>query len=299
MAVVAAALGPSEALAWCRTTTMPAQPDPLVCPAAGVPVAWPYGCAALHLDPRVPAGTVPLDDLRRLTLAAIERWATATCDAQRGTHPGFRLQLLGDLEVPVGYSEAGPNASTVSIPARWSNDAFHAPDAAALTVVTFANDTADILDTDVELNVHGPSNPRGMPFSLDAPALDRTDLQTTLAHELGHVQGLAHSAERDAVMWSVVRSEEQRRTPTADDARGLCTVYPPRDVSSCDPALHGLAFHGRGVSCSASPRPSGGALSWGVVLLALAAMGRRRGLAAGLVVLYGCGGAASGQRRCR
>ena len=271
-------LAPEGALAWCRTTTEPAQPDPLACPASGVPVAWPHGCAALHLDPRLPTGTLDLGDLRRLTGEAIGRWADAVCDAQRGTHPGFRLQLLGDLAVPVGYFEGGPNASTVSVPSRWSSDAFHAPDAAALTVVTFASDTADILDTDVELNVRSPANPRGMTFTLGTSAHEATDLQTTLAHELGHAQGLAHSAERDAVMWAVVRFEEQRRTPTADDALGICTVYPPRDVSACDPALHGLGLHGRGVTCSAAPRGATGALGWisGPMLLWVAAAARRR-----------------------
>ena len=275
---MAAVLAPTEALAWCRTTTMPAQPDPLACPSEGVPVAWSHGCAALHLDPRIPAGTLALGDLRRLTSEAMERWAAVVCDAQRGTHPGFRLQLLGDLSAPVGYFEGGPNASTVSVPSRWSSDAFHAPDAAALTVVTFASESAEILDTDVELNVRGPANPRGMAFSLGAPSPEATDLQTTLSHELGHVQGLAHSADRAAVMWAVVRFDEQRRTPSADDALGICSVYPPRDVSACDPALHGLGFHGKGVTCSATPRGPSRALGWaaGTLLLGLCLAGRRR-----------------------
>lgn len=273
----AAMLGPSEALGWCRTTTMPEQPDPLVCPAGGSPVAWPYGCAALHLDPRVPSGTIPLETLRQLTGAAMERWASAVCDPLRGTHPGFRLQLLGDLAAPLGYFEGGVNASTVSIPSRWVRDAFHAPDAAALTVVTFASDNADILDTDVELNVRGPDNPRGVSFTLDLAGPNRTDLQTTLSHELGHVQGLAHSAEESAVMWSLVRQNDQRRTPTEDDARGLCAVYPPTGVSTCDPGLRGLSFHGKGVGCRAAPAgPVSGRGAWALALLGLASLCARR-----------------------
>lgn len=269
-------LGPSAALGWCRTTTMPAQPDPLVCPAGGTPVAWPHGCAALHLDPRVPSGTIPIEALRQLTGAAMERWSSAVCDPLRGTHPGFRLQLLSDLAVPLGYFEGGVNASTVAIPSRWVRDAFHAPDAAALTVVTFASDNADILDTDVELNVRGPDNPRGVSFSLDLASPGHTDLQTTLSHELGHVQGLAHSAEERAVMWSLVRQNDQRRTPTEDDARGLCAVYPPTGASTCDPGLRGLSFHGRGVSCRAAPAgPGSGRGQWALALLGLACLRSR------------------------
>lgn len=275
--LVASMLGPSEALGWCRTTTMPAQPDPLVCPEVGTPVAWPHGCAALHLDPRVPSGTIPLEALRQLTGAAMERWASVLCDPLRGTHPGFRLQLLGDLAVPPGYFEGGINASTVSIPSRWVRDAFHAPDAAGLTVVTFASDNADILDTDVELNLRSPDNPRGVSFTLDLAAPDRTDLQTTLSHELGHVQGLAHSAEERAVMWSLVRQNDQRRTPTEDDARGLCTVYPPTGASTCDPSLHGLSFHGKGVGCRAAPvGPAGATGAWSLAVLGLACLRSRR-----------------------
>lgn len=277
-AVVAATLVPVEARAWCRSTTSATQPDPLACPATGLPVAWPYGCAALHLDPRLPAGTLPLDEIRREARAAIQSWAAVTCDPASGAHPGFELQLLDDLEVPVGYFEDGPNANTVSIPARWSDDVFHADDAVALTVVTFTHDTADLLDADVELNAWSPTNPRGARFSVTPGATDRTDLQTALVHEFGHVQGLAHSADRGAVMWSQVRPGELRRTPSDDDAQGLCTVYPPRDVSRCDPALHGLSFHGRGVACVAAPRGAGSpdALTACAALLVLV-VSRRRG----------------------
>jgi hypothetical protein len=271
-----AALGPAEALGWCRTTTSPAQPDPLVCPRQGTPVAWPYACAALHLDPRMPPDTFPLEDLRRVVSASIDHWATVPCDVARQSHPGFRLHLLGDLDAPLGYFEGGPNANTVAVSRRWPDDPFHLPDAAALTVVTFSSDTAAVLDTDVELNARSPSNPRGMPFSLRESEPASIDLETTVTHELGHVQGLAHSAERTAVMWAVVRSGEQRWTPSADDAQGICAVYPPGDVSACDTTLRGLTFHGQGVSCGARPRPVGARASWASVGLALLAVLRSR-----------------------
>ena len=274
---LALALGAADALAWCRTTTLSPQTDPLVCPAAGLAVAWPYGCASVHLDPRLPAvGAVALDDLRRVTAASLDAWASAVCDAASDLHPGFRLRLLGDLAVPVGYAEGGANANTVVLRDRWEGDAFHAPDAAALTVVTFNHDTGAILDADLELNVRGPDNPRGMIFTLGDGA--GVDLQSTLTHELGHAQGLAHSADGDAVMWALLGRGEQRRAPTADDALGLCVAYPPRDVSRCDPSLNGLRLHGRGAACGVGPRPgSRPAVAWAVVgLAALALAGARR-----------------------
>lgn len=277
--LAATALQPAEASGWCRTTTSGAQPDPLVCPRQGVPIAWPYGCAALHLDPRVPAGTVPLDELRRVTAASVESWASTSCDAARRARPGFRLDLLGDLAVPSGYVEGGPNANTVMVSPRWSADAFHAPDAAALTVVTFSSETGEILDTDVELNVRGPGNPRGMPFSPSAAEPTALDLESAVVHELGHAQGLAHSADSAAVMWSVVRRGELHRAPSADDARGLCAAYPPRDVSACDTTLHGVTFYGQGAGCGVGPRAAGARAPWtsaAVALLALLRSRRRR-----------------------
>lgn len=268
---LATALGSAPALGWCRTTTSGEQPDPLVCPSEGAPVAWPYGCAALHLDPRLPAGSLSLDALRRATAAAVESWASVSCDAAGRTRPGFRLHLLGDLEVPLGYFEGAPNANTVVVSARWRPDEFHDPDAAALTIVTFGGASATVIDTDVELNALSASNPRGMPFA----GGEGLDLESVVVHELGHVQGLAHTARRDAVMWSVVSRGQQRRTPTADDAQGLCAVYPPRDVSACDTTLLGLTLRGQGVGCAVRPGTTSRA-PWALGLAVLAALRARR-----------------------
>jgi len=52
------------------------------------------------------------------------------------------------------------------------------------------------------------------------------DLQATLAHELGHVLGLAHSDEATAVMFESTGSVRQRR-PMIDDRVGLAAIYDP------------------------------------------------------------------------
>jgi Matrixin len=52
------------------------------------------------------------------------------------------------------------------------------------------------------------------------------DLQATLAHELGHVLGLAHSEEATAVMFESTGSVRQRR-PMIDDRVGLAAIYDP------------------------------------------------------------------------
>lgn len=274
---MAAALTPVDARGWCRTTTSAEQPDPLVCPSEGVPIAWAYPCVAMHIDPRLPAGGLDIADLRTASAASIEAWSTVRCDAARRTRPGFLLHLLGDLEVPVGYFEGEPNASTVSVRATWGDDAFHSPNAAALTVVTFTSGSASIVDTDVEVNARGPDNPQGLLFTLQAGDPNRTDLQSVLTHEFGHAQGLAHSPERTAVMWATVGRAEARRTPSADDAQGLCAVYPPRATSACDPTLRGLSLYGRGLGCGARPSGADDGAMWALSLAVLAFVRSRRG----------------------
>ncbi len=278
MALAAWALG-GPAGAWCRTTTVPAQPDPLVCPQEGAPLAWPFACVGLRLDPTTPLPGVRLEVLRRVTVDAMAAWASRPCAGDGGrtgsAGPSMRLLLLGDRADPVGYFDGGPNANTIALRTRWSDDPFHPPDAAAVTVVTFAPDTAEILDADTELNLEG------FRFVVDD---DRqgSDLQTILGHEFGHTLGLAHSPDRSAVMWYSAGRGEQRRALSSDDAAGVCAIYPPGRSTVCVPELRRVALEGGGLplACGARPRlPPTVPLGRGLVPLGVAlawVWGRRR-----------------------
>jgi hypothetical protein len=158
-----------------------------------------------------------------------------------------------DRTDPVGYEEGRPNSNVVTWRATWGDDAYHDPRAAAITVVTFGSRSATILDADTELNVRAL-----FPFSLDGGP-GTTDLRTVVVHELGHTQGLAHPADRNAVMWFTAGQGERRRTPNADD-----------------PEVRMESLEGGG--CSASPGGRGGVgiALFGGVVAALAAWRRRR-----------------------
>jgi hypothetical protein len=266
-----------DAGAWCQTTTVPDQPDPLMCPAEGRPIAWVSGCTGFRFDPAtLPDPAVISREALTLVLDRSARaWASVACDRDTRAAPSFVLARLPDGPSTVGYDPAGGNTNTVLFRTTWGFDAFHPADAAAVTIVTFGARSASILDADTELNLRGPTNPRGFLFSVTGDARS-ADLQTIVTHEFGHAMGLAHSGLRDAVMWYTAGRGEQRQVPSADDALGICTMYPPGRFAVCDPDVRTARFGGGGLRCHASP---GRAEAPAALLLVLAAVltARRRG----------------------
>jgi MYXO-CTERM domain-containing protein len=249
-----------------------------MCPACGSPIAWQRPCTALRVDPRVLPATLTAAAFHGHVADAARAWSSFTC-AGAGRGPAFAMTVLDDLTSRVGYFEGAPNVNTVTFRDHWSDDAFHAPDAAAITIVTFTSAGAFILDADTELNLRAPANPRGFVFATDGSAA-AADLPTIVTHELGHTQGLAHSAERAAVMWYSAGRGELRRAPTDDDRAGLCAIYPPRVTETCAPDPGLLTYSGGGLTCAAG-RGGGKSGWWAVLALAGLAWGRRRGRRAG------------------
>ena len=157
---------------------------------------------------------------------------------------------------------------------RWDDDAAHPAGATAITVVTYDHETGQILDADVELNLRSALNPGGYVFDAAGDPAS-VDLQTVLTHELGHVQGLAHSADRAAVMWFAAGRTFARRALTPDDVAAICAVAPPAPAVACEPAASGaprpVLPPEQGCATAPSPRRAGGA-----AMFALGLLGRRR-----------------------
>ncbi|KAI3950859.1 hypothetical protein MKX01_021980 [Papaver californicum] len=57
------------------------------------------------------------------------------------------------------------------------------------------------------------------------PDQSMIDLETLCLHELGHVLGLGHSSDTNAVMFSGIGGGQRKRTPTADDINGIRALY--------------------------------------------------------------------------
>lgn len=267
--VPALTLAPTTALAFCRTTTCGSQPDPTQCPACGNAIAWESACIGLRVDARVLPDTLTAAAFHGHVADAARAWSSFLCP---GTirPPSFAMTVLEDLAFPVGYFEGAPNVNTITFRNHWGDDVFHAPDAAAITIVTFTSPSAHIRDADTELNLRSAANPRGFVFATDGRT-NAADLHTIVTHELGHTQGLAHSSERSAVMWYSAGRGELRRVPTDDDRAGLCSIYPARIPEACIPDTGRLTFGGDGLSCTTS---HGTRTSPECLLLALAAVAR-------------------------
>ena len=214
----------------------------------GVPLRWPEGAVPYAIDEH---GS--LDVFGRSELGAV-RAAMSTWNAI----PGARVRLL-----------AAP--STDDPPARvtWWQDWDDQVDALAVTVVTYDVETGDIVDAEIRINDE-------VEWTIaDSRSVDgqRYDVQNTIAHEVGHLMGLAHSeADEQATMfptsapWEVIK-----RDLASDDLAGFAHLYgvgAPDDPS--EPAV-------RTAGCHMAPSTAGNSAI--VVLLGFAALvSRGRGL---------------------
>ena len=269
----------TEADAYCRSTTSRQRATSLgECVRTGIPLAWRSRCTGFSLyraDLPSEVTAAVLDTMARTSTSA---WARVPCD-QDGLGRQY-FQVLPNLPTwqPSGYDSQGQNANTISFRHRWNDNAIHRPGAIAITIATFDSFTGEIYDADIELNtLDARTNQDGFRFSTAATVSDpgAADLQTILTHEFGHFMGLSHSDNDRAVMWPEAGLGEIRRDLTADDAAGMCAIYPEQNTPNtrCIPVPYGgLATQAGGTlitpgACSAAPRTGA---SWSLASLGVA-----------------------------
>lgn len=203
--------------------------------------------------------------LDRMARTATGAWARVPCDQDGLGRQYFQVLPNDATWQPSGYDSQGQNANTVSFRHRWNDNAIHRPGAIAITIATFDSFTGEIYDADIEFNtLDEATNRDGFRFSTAASVSDpgAADLQTILTHEFGHFMGLSHSDNDRAVMWPEAGLGEIRRDLTADDAAGMCAIYPEQNAPNarCIPVPYGgLATQVGGTlvksgECCASPR---------------------------------------------
>src|SRR6185503_339144 len=146
-------------------------------------------------------------------------------------------------------------------------------DAIACTLTRTVSSTGEIIDSDIDLNAEDNS------FSDDPSRFPGTiDLQTVLAHEVGHVLGFGHSDEAGTLMYATLSPgvESERRALSPDAQAIVCETYPANGCTVVDDR--------RDTSCGGPWDPPGcgvggratdpGALG-GMVGLGLVALSRR------------------------
>jgi hypothetical protein len=277
----------------------------------GVPVYWSGSCAFVQPDS---AGTpdLPSDQVFATIQKSMQNWTDAV-----GSQ-GY-LKLMYDQPAPLEAHLDGVNVVKFRTD-KWchpndaqQNNVCYSPSAAGITTVFFVQDGSDkagtILDADIELNDIDFTFAILPTTATAPPSRPFADLENTLTHELGHLQGLDHTCKdsatppqevdengnpppdctalsslptaeqakiRTATMYNfAMPGETNKRSPEPDDVGGIANAYPPANApNSCKHTnLDDFKTHGCDMGGSATPSGAGLAMLFGA-LVALVA--RRR-----------------------
>ena len=269
---------------------------------SGAPVQWNEGCVVVTIDQRG-SQDIPLDRVAATLQRSVENWTRRT--AQCG---GLRLSMQPARAVLDVAPDGLPALIFRNDEWRRPGHAPHDPSAIGLTTVMYVNTPGQrgdgtILDADIELNNVNYTFTTDPLNASARPGTQLADLENTLTHELGHVQGLAHTCwDHQAVtppldnlgqpipdcngtlpegilattMYPYASSpgETSKRNLSDDDVHGICDVYQSLTPTlACYPAIRG----GCSVAAPAPPRSRRWPLALaGAMVLALAMTRRKR-----------------------
>jgi hypothetical protein len=222
----------ADASAFCRTTTckgVDCELDPLTLCSEGTPISWTKLCVSYSMQYQA-SKQVDLATATAVTAKAFDAWQRVICPGSSAPPSIYLGEKFGTVACNVHeYNQTDGNANII----MFRDDQWPYPDVAttlALTTVTFSKKTGEIYDVDMEINSTQPLTTE------ETVMFGMYDLQSIITHEAGHFLGLAHSQDPDATMWaSYSMGDDSFRTLSADDAAGICAVYPPdQDNGSCD-----------------------------------------------------------------
>ena len=276
VAVTVLALGPADAaLAYCRTAAcedgVGARCEPAQASDCGKPIAWPSSCVGYVLQEDA-SSQIDLESVRPLVKQAFDAWVLADCGSGE---PGVTAEDLGDVACSeIGYDPETKNANIIIF--RDDSWPYGGNATLALTTVTYAVDSGEIRDADLEINSDQVT------FSTSDDSVN-VDFLSIMTHEAGHFLGLAHSPTPGATMVVEYPPESiTLRTLEADDVAGICAIYPPGNPATCESTpVNGLGddcaepAEVEADGCSCNSARSSSALPLGGALVALAATVRR------------------------
>jgi len=194
----------------------------------GVPLYHQSQCVPYHLLSRESAA-LPRAALSNAFAKAFSAWTSTNATCSPGVS-GIELAPVTDTKI-VDYQtgQRGNNVFGV-VQGPWPHAG--GSDTLSLATLTFDVDTGQIYDADMEI--------RGdLPWSLAGqPSAESYDLQAVLTHEVGHVLGLAHAQNTDAVMApSYSAGSISQRALSADDQQAICAIYPDRQTRATSAGL--------------------------------------------------------------
>lgn len=222
----------SGAGAFCRSTTCKGAEcarDVDGCPVEGLPLFWPGGCVGFSFQRNLSAKYDP-DLLRKAVQRSFATWAQLPCAG------GVATLTFSENEDTAcnasGYDDKGPNVNVV----LFRDDDFPYKDednTLAKTTVTYDAKTGAILDADIEVN----SATNELSFVEKNGVYD---LESIMAHEVGHFVGIAHTPVPEATMYaSYETGSVELRSLDQDDIDAACAAYPPERQVTCDPTPKG------------------------------------------------------------
>jgi hypothetical protein len=218
---------PEAAHAFCQSTTnldfVPSDGKP--CDTEGKKLFWASRCITMLVN-RKASTKVSLEETRDLLGKAFAMWSGVSCDACGATgQPSLVGTEGGATDCGFELVRDGTNTNVL----LYYDDAWpREPGQLALTTVRFKIDTGEIIDADLEINAAENITLTGDDGSYD--------LDSIITHEVGHVLGLAHSADPESTMRTrYPEGDTSLRTLAEDDICGICAAAPPGREAACTP----------------------------------------------------------------
>lgn len=272
-----------------------------------MPVQWNEKCIVVTIDQRG-SKDVPLTEISSTLGRALNNWTSRT-----NMCGGLTLSRVPAYKVLDVAADGLPAVIFRNDVWQRPGHAPHDPAAIGLTTVMYVNTPGlpgdgTILDADIELNNVNYTFTTDPANATARPGTQLADLENTLTHELGHLQGLDHTCadaatppqEVDdsgnpppscdtlgslpleeqvkiklATMYNFAQPGEiSKRSPEADDVAGIANAYPPADDPGSCKTTDLDAFKTSG--CSIAGRTSRSLAAIAVLLGALVALVARR-----------------------
>jgi hypothetical protein len=233
---------------------------------------WPIRTLSWHMN-KAGCPDVPLSEAVGAVRRAFFSWSSPSCTDIYFNYGG--LESTEKTNLTLGDGDKPDNKNLIiwreqQWPPSGVTDPSVTKDTPAVTTLIYNTDNGLIVDADVDLN--------GVNFwwtVTDDPKAASSDIENIIAHEIGHILGLAHSDEAEATMYSMTKSSElKKRTLEKDDTAAVCFIYPFSDTTPGGPGQGTIHVDVQGGCAVASARLTD--LGWPLALAVLAVLCCRR-----------------------